>query len=133
MILRDESDDEVQVQPSEPVAEVTEKVSSQTAQETGSSRPLKRLRKLNSDDQAPRVSPPAKRLKKQRARRAVEESISEEGMEATAVEGGQESLIPQDPTVVESLPSAEPELMKLTNLQSKSQRLLQCLHLMCLQ
>ena len=31
-------------------------------------------------------------------------------MEAAAVEGGQEYLIPQEPTVVESLPSAEPEL-----------------------
>ena len=80
IILRDESDDEeVQVQPSEHVAkaamEVAEKVSSQKVLETGSSRPLKRLRMINSDDKAPKVSPPLKKVKKQRANRDTVESI----------------------------------------------------------
>ncbi|KAL8104805.1 hypothetical protein AgCh_028832 [Apium graveolens] len=93
---------------SEPVVVEAEKVPSQKDTVTGSSRPLKRLRKLNSDDKAPTVSPPLKKLKKQRAHRDIVESDSEDVVEA-AKEGGQESLILTEPIVIESLPSAQPE------------------------
>ncbi|KAL8134777.1 hypothetical protein AgCh_009696 [Apium graveolens] len=82
-----------------------EKVSSQKDTVTGSSRPLKRLRKLNSDDKAPTVSPSLKKLKKQRAHRDIVESDSEDVVEA-AKEGDQESLISTEQIVIESLPSA---------------------------
>ena len=60
--MRDESDDEAEVQPTEPVVPAAEKVSSQKDTETGSSRSLKRPRTINSDDAAPTVSSKAKRF-----------------------------------------------------------------------
>ncbi|KAL8091512.1 hypothetical protein AgCh_033945 [Apium graveolens] len=71
-------------------------------------RPFKRLRKLNSDEKAPTVSPPLKKLKKQRAHRDIVDSDSEDVVEA-AKEGDQESLISTEPIVIESLASAKPE------------------------
>ena len=85
-----------------------EKVSSQKDTVTGSSRPLKRLRKLNSDDNTPTVSPPLRKLKKQRAHKDIIESDSEDVVEA-AKEGDQESLISTEPVVIELLPSAQHE------------------------
>ena len=73
---------EAQVPISEPVVVEAEKVSYQKDTVTGTSRPLKRLRKLNSDDKAPTVSPPLKKLKKQRAHRDIVESDSEDVVEA---------------------------------------------------
>ncbi|KAL8103743.1 hypothetical protein AgCh_028081 [Apium graveolens] len=93
---------------SEPVIVEAEKVSSQKDTVTGSSRPLKRLRNLNSDDKAPTVSPPLKKLKKQRAHRDIVDSDSDDVVEA-AKEGVQESLISTEQIVIESLPSAQPE------------------------
>ncbi|KAL8119344.1 hypothetical protein AgCh_016752 [Apium graveolens] len=83
-------------------------VSPQKTKETGSSRPLKRLRKRNSYDKAPKVSPPLKRWKKQRANRDTVESDSED-VEAAAKEEDQESLILKEPIMIESLPSTQPE------------------------
>ncbi|KAL8119347.1 hypothetical protein AgCh_016755 [Apium graveolens] len=88
-------------------------VSPQKTKETGSSRPLKRLRKRNSDDKAPKVSPPLKRWKKQRANRDTVESDSED-VEAAAKEGDQESLILKEPIMIESLPSTQPEFAEAT-------------------
>ncbi|KAL8147825.1 hypothetical protein AgCh_005225 [Apium graveolens] len=70
---------------SKPVVVEAEKVSTQKDTVTGSSRPLKRLRKLNPDDKAPTVSPPLKKMKKQRAHRDTVESDSED--EEAAKEG----------------------------------------------
>ena len=53
------------------------------------------------------MSPPLKKIKKQRAHRETVESESED--EKAAKEGGQESLIPTEPIVIELLPSAQPE------------------------
>ena len=83
-ILRDESDAEEQVPVSEPVVKEAEKVSSQKDTGIGSSRPLKRLRKVNSDDATPTVSSKAKRFKSL----AKGPEDSGKGMKAAAKEGG---------------------------------------------
>ena len=59
------------------------------------------------------MSPPLKKLKKQRAHRDIVESDSEDVVEA-AKEGDQESLISIEPIVIESLPSAQPEFVEAT-------------------
>ncbi|KAL8118489.1 hypothetical protein AgCh_016131 [Apium graveolens] len=109
IVLRDESDSEEQVPVKEHVVVEDEKIPSQKANKAGSSKLLKRLRRMYSDE-TPTVSPPSKRHKKQRARRPVSvSSHSEETLEEGAKEGGQESLIPTEPIVVDFLPSAQPK------------------------
>ncbi|KAL8105746.1 hypothetical protein AgCh_029515 [Apium graveolens] len=94
------------VQPTEPIISAAEKVSSQKDIETGISKSLKRPRTINSDDTAPTVSSKAKRFKTLAKRPAD----SGKGMEAATKEGGQESLISEDPIEAHNSPSADPDL-----------------------
>ena len=106
IILRDESEDEeAQVHVSEPVAKESQEAG------IGGSRPLKRLRKVSTNHQTPIVSPPQKKYTKAKAGRPVLSSDSEsteDGKEAAAEEGDQESLISTEPIIIEQLPSTEP-------------------------
>ena len=104
-ILRDESDAEEQVSVLEPVIREAEKVSFQEDVDIGSSRPLKRLRKHNSDKTAHKVSLKAKRFKTL----AKRPENSGKGMEAAAKEGDHESLISQDSVEAHNSPSADPD------------------------
>ncbi|KAL8116595.1 hypothetical protein AgCh_022941 [Apium graveolens] len=112
-ILRDESDAEEQVPVSEPIVKEAEKVSSQKDDDIGSSRPLKRLRKHNTDGTAPRVTLKAKRFKTL----AKRPEDSGKGIEAAAKEGDQESLISQDP--VEAHNSPMPQVLYLEALPTQ--------------
>ncbi|KAL8116094.1 hypothetical protein AgCh_022547 [Apium graveolens] len=106
MILRDESESEeetveARVHASEPVIIEAENVTSQDEKTAQSSDTLKR-KSVNSD--AAETTPSlARRLKKMKARRYLDKAISEHTEEAE--EGDQESLISQEPIIIEALPA----------------------------
>ncbi|KAL8108479.1 hypothetical protein AgCh_024798 [Apium graveolens] len=105
-ILRDESESEeeiikARVHASEPVIIEAENVTSQKEKAAQSSDTLKR-KSVNSD--AAEATPSlARRLKKMKARRYLAKAISEDTEEAG--EGDQESLISQEPIIIEALPA----------------------------
>ncbi|KAL8125273.1 hypothetical protein AgCh_012817 [Apium graveolens] len=106
MILRDKSESEedtieARVHASEPVIIEAENVTSQKEKAAQSSDALKR-KSVNSDA-AEATLLLERRLKKMKARRYLAKAISEDTEEVE--EGDQESLISQEPIIIEALPA----------------------------
>ena len=106
---------EARVYPSEPVIIEAENVTSQTETTTQSFDTLKRKKSVSSV--AAEATPSlARRLKKMKARRYLAKAPSEDTEEVD--EGDQESLISQEPIIIEALPAQAKDTVTPPNLKS---------------